>query len=165
MTTAAVEGFEVESAVESALESCERAVLAVSGGLDSMVLLTVASRLPVRTRRKIMVATFDHGTGRAAGRATALVARQALRCGFLCVSGRASTVGTREEEWRRTRWQFLEQVSSKRGGSIGWLSFRIPPTLIGSICVIAFAWTFCHASSLSILTSPPSFFRWRVMPR
>ena len=118
MTTAAVEGFEVASAVESALESCERAVLAVSGGLDSMVLLTVASRLPVRTRRKIMVATFDHGTGRAAGRATALVARQALRCGFLCVSGRASTVGTREEEWRRTRWQFLEQVSSKRGASI-----------------------------------------------
>src|SRR5436309_3488274 len=118
MTNAVVEGFEVERAVESALESCERAVLAVSGGLDSMVLLAVASRLPVRTRRKIMVATFDHGTGRAAGRAAALVARHSLRCGFLCVSGRASTVGTREEEWRRTRWQFLEQVAAKRGASI-----------------------------------------------
>ncbi len=61
-----------------------------------------------------MVATFDHGTGRAAGRAAALVARRAFRSGFVCVTGRASTIGTREEEWRRGRWQFLEQVASKR---------------------------------------------------
>ena len=118
MTYAAAERLEAERAVDVALEGCERAVLAVSGGLDSMVLLSVASRLPLRARRKIMVATFDHGTGRAAGRAAALVARQALSCGFLCVSGRASTVGTREEEWRRTRWQFLEQIASKREASI-----------------------------------------------
>ena len=65
-----------------------------------------------------MVATFDHGTGKAAGRAAALVARCAFRSGFLCVAGRASTIGTREEEWRRGRWQFLEQVAAKRKASV-----------------------------------------------
>jgi tRNA(Ile)-lysidine synthetase-like protein len=118
MAYARVEASEVERAVEMALENSGFAVLAVSGGLDSMVLLTAASRLPARARRKIMVATFDHGTGKAAGRAAALVARQALRSGFLCVSGRASTIGTREEEWRRGRWQFLDQVALKHGAKV-----------------------------------------------
>jgi tRNA(Ile)-lysidine synthase len=118
MGYAGVEASDMERAVEMALEGSGRAVLAVSGGLDSMVLLTAASRLPPRTRRKIMVATFDHGTGKAAGRAAALVARQAYRSGFLCVRGRASTIGTREEEWRRGRWQFLEQVARKHGAAV-----------------------------------------------
>ncbi len=83
-----------------------------------MVLLTAASRLPARARRNVLVATFDHGTGRAAGRAAALVARQADRLGFLCVTGRASTIGTREEEWRRGRWDFLRQVAAKRDSSV-----------------------------------------------
>jgi tRNA(Ile)-lysidine synthetase-like protein len=114
MTPARVEASVVERTVEAALGDCGPAVLAVSGGLDSMVLLTAASRLPTQARRQVMVATFDHGTGKAAGRAAALVARAAVRCGFACVTGRASTIGTREEEWRRGRWQFLEQVASKR---------------------------------------------------
>ncbi len=79
-----------------------------------MVLLTAASRLPARSRRNVVVATFDHGTGKAAGRAAALVAREAFRAGFLCVTGRASTIGTKEEEWRRGRWAFLQQVAEKR---------------------------------------------------
>ena len=83
-----------------------------------MVLLIAASRLPARARRNVLVATFDHGTGRAAGRAAALVARQADRLGFLCVTGRASTIGTREEEWRRGRWDFLRQVAAKRDSSV-----------------------------------------------
>lgn len=118
MTAAVVEASELESAVGSALGNCTHAVLAVSGGLDSMVLLTAASRLPARARRNILVATFDHGTGRAAGRAAALVARQAYRSGFLCVTGRASTIGTREEEWRRGRWDFLRQVAAKRDSCV-----------------------------------------------
>src|SRR6266576_1446614 len=118
MAYARVEASEVERAVETALESCGHTVLAVSGGLDSMVLLTAARALPARARRGITVATFDHGTGKAAGRAAALVARHAFRSGFLCVTGRASTIGTREEEWRRGRWQFLEQVAAKRKASV-----------------------------------------------
>jgi tRNA(Ile)-lysidine synthetase-like protein len=118
MTYARVEASEVERAVEAALGRCGPAVLAVSGGLDSMVLLSAASRLPARARKKIVVATFDHGTGKAAGRAAALVARQAFRSGFVCVAGRASTIGTREEEWRRGRWEFLDQVASKREANV-----------------------------------------------
>lgn len=118
MGIARVEASEVESAVESALENCDQAVLAVSGGLDSMVLLSAAAKLPARKRRNLAVATFDHGTGKAAGRAAALVARYALQSGLLCVTGRAATIGTREEEWRRARWEFLRQVAARKGASV-----------------------------------------------
>ncbi|MDP9205554.1 MAG: tRNA lysidine(34) synthetase TilS [Gemmatimonadota bacterium] len=115
---ARVEASEVESAVETALENCGRAVLAVSGGLDSMVLLTAVSRLPARKGRNITAATFDHGTGKAAGSAAALVARYAIESGIPCVTGRASTIGTREEEWRRGRWTFLRQVASENAAAV-----------------------------------------------
>jgi len=118
MAIGRVEASEVERAVETALENREHAVLAVSGGLDSMVLLTAAARLPARKRRHLTVATFDHGTGKAAGRAAALVARYSGQSGLPCVSGRASTVGTREEEWRRGRWTFLHQVAADKAATI-----------------------------------------------
>ena len=118
MGTALVEASEVERAVEAALQNCGHAVLAVSGGLDSMALLAAAAGLPSRKRRNVVVATFDHGTGKAAGRAAALVARQSSRRGFPCVAGRASTVGTKEEEWRQARWEFLRQVASKRDAAV-----------------------------------------------
>ena len=114
MATARVEAASIESAVEESLETCGRAVLAISGGLDSMVLLTAAAGLAPRLKKRLVVATFDHGTGRAAGRAAALVSRRAERFGIHCVSGRASTVGRREEEWRRARWQFLNEVAAPR---------------------------------------------------
>jgi tRNA(Ile)-lysidine synthase len=118
MTTTAVEASEVESAVGSALSTYVQLVLAVSGGLDSMVLLTAASRLPASARRNIIVATFNHGTGTAAGKAATLVGRYAVRCGFLCVTGHASTVGSKEEEWRRSRWQFLNDVAAERDAKV-----------------------------------------------
>src|SRR5687768_6460864 len=118
MAIARVEASEVESAVEAALENCEHAVLAVSGGLDSMVLLTAAAKLPARKRRSLTVATFDHGTGTAAGRAAALVARYSAHSGFSCVTGRAATIGSKEEEWRRARWEFLRQVASRKAASV-----------------------------------------------
>jgi tRNA(Ile)-lysidine synthase len=118
MASARVEGAEIDSAVEKSLDQCGRAVLAISGGLDSMVLLTAAAKLPMSARNEITVATFDHGTGRAAGRAAALVARRAFRFGFLCVSGRAATIGKREEEWRRSRWQFLEQAAAQHNARV-----------------------------------------------
>jgi len=54
MAYARVEVSEVERAVEAALGNGGSAVLAVSGGLDSMVLLTAAaSRLSARARKKV----------------------------------------------------------------------------------------------------------------
>lgn len=118
MAIARVEASQVERAVQASLAGCPHAVLAVSGGIDSMVMLDAASRLPRKARRRVVVATFDHGTGKAAGRAAALVRREATRSGISCVTGRASTVGTREEEWRRARWTFLEEVRSAHSASV-----------------------------------------------
>ncbi len=118
MAIARVEGSPIERAVESALAGCAHVVLAVSGGIDSMVMLAAAARLPARARGKMVVATFDHGTGKAAGRAAALVARESAHFGIPCVAGRAAIGGTREEEWRRARWTFLEQVAAGRTASV-----------------------------------------------
>ena len=86
--------------------------------MDSMTLLSAAGRLQAKARRKVTVATFDHGTGRAAGRAAAMVARESARLGFECVTGRARTVGTREEEWRSARWTFLGRLAADRSASV-----------------------------------------------
>ncbi|HEY1952466.1 MAG TPA: tRNA lysidine(34) synthetase TilS [Gemmatimonadaceae bacterium] len=118
MAFAAVEASEVERAVGCALSGDPPTVLAVSGGLDSMTLLAAASRLPAPIRRTITVATFDHGTGKAAGAAAALVARAASSAGFRSATGRAGIVGTREEEWRRGRWEFLRDVATRRRAKV-----------------------------------------------
>ena len=109
---------EVDDAVAQALANCPTALLAVSGGLDSMALLRAASRIPNRARGQILVATFDHGTGRAARNAADLVARECARLGIECVRGSATTTGTREEEWRRARWEFLQGVAALRDASV-----------------------------------------------
>lgn len=109
---------DVESAVARGLAGCSTALLAVSGGLDSMALLRAASRRSSAGPRGIIVATFDHRTGAAARRAAALVARESARLGLECISGRAATRGTREEEWRRARWEFLRGVAALRGATI-----------------------------------------------
>jgi tRNA(Ile)-lysidine synthase len=105
---------QVENAVARALNSCPVALLAVSGGLDSMALLCAASKLSPASRKRIVVGTFDHGTGPTARRAAALVARESARHGLACVVGRATTTGTREEEWRHARWEFLQSMAALR---------------------------------------------------
>ena len=111
------EASPVPKAVAAALATEVRPILAVSGGLDSMVLLhAVAARSSVRARP--VVATFDHGTGAAAKHAVTLVADAATRAGFECVTGTASSIGLSEEEWRRSRWQFLREVASAAQGRI-----------------------------------------------
>jgi len=76
-----------------------------------MALLTAASKSPLG-RKRIIVCTFDHRTGSAARKAAALVAHESARLGLKCVSGQAVTTGTREEEWRRSRWEFLRDVAA-----------------------------------------------------
>ena len=109
---------QVENAVAGALSGCLNALLAVSGGLDSMTLLHAVSKLPSSRRSRIFVGTFDHGTGPAARKAAALVARESARLGFECAVGQATTSATREEEWRRARWDFLRDLAALRGASV-----------------------------------------------
>jgi tRNA(Ile)-lysidine synthase len=87
-----------------------RFVLAVSGGIDSMVLLDAAAATTSVDR--LTVATFDHGTGAAAAEACALVVTRAAAMGVECVSARAADTLTSEAELRSARWSFLRRVAS-----------------------------------------------------
>jgi tRNA(Ile)-lysidine synthase len=86
-------------------------VLAVSGGLDSMVLLEAS----VRSGADALVATFDHGTGVFAGKAVDLVARRAAALGLPVVIGRADNLPARESDWRHARLGFLNEVAARDG--------------------------------------------------
>lgn len=105
----------VERAV-AALEGRGRLVLAVSGGLDSMVLLDACAR---HVRRAVVaVATFDHGTGAAARAAADLVRATAAAHGIRTVSGRSERAGRTEAAWRTARWDFLHHTAALLGGAV-----------------------------------------------
>jgi tRNA(Ile)-lysidine synthase len=95
-----------------------RLVLAVSGGRDSMVLLDVMARS--FGERVACVATFDHGTGRAASDAAELVVATASELGFPVRPGRLgeSTVLRREAAWREARWRFLREVALEADAAV-----------------------------------------------
>ena len=94
-------------------------VLAVSGGRDSMALMHAVARAAPEAVR--VVATYDHGTGSAATRASHFAASEASRLGFPVVVGRAAaaTAGLSEAEWRAARLGFLRDGArsvSAQGG-------------------------------------------------
>lgn len=105
-------------AVRAALDPLDRVVLAVSGGVDSMVLLDAATRgIPRNERDRIVIATFDHGTGDAAVAACALVEARCASLGVRCVAGCASTRCSTEAALRDARWSFLREVARAEGPS------------------------------------------------
>lgn len=106
----------VRAAVADGLAGARRYVLAVSGGVDSMVLLDAAAA--VLRRRELVVATFDHGTGAAATAAVSLVANEATARGLECVVGRASAPGATEAAWREARLAFLRDVAARTRGRV-----------------------------------------------
>jgi tRNA(Ile)-lysidine synthase len=81
-----------------------------------MVLLHAASHCAPSA--VAVVATFDHGTGPAATRAAGLVASEAARIGFPVVVGHAGTIGNSEEDWRRERRMFLNEVAERTGAVV-----------------------------------------------
>ncbi len=107
MRTRPDEDAGVLRAAAAALEGRERVVLAVSGGLDSMVMLDAVAASVGATRSTILVATFDHRTGAHASRAVKTVKKRAESLGFRCVVGVATARHAREHEWREERWKFL----------------------------------------------------------
>lgn len=100
-------------------------VLAVSGGRDSMALMHAVARTAPATAR--VVATFDHGTGAAATRATELAATEASRLGFAVVVGHASPdtsdVAESEAAWRAGRLAFLRDVARRVADDVGRPAF------------------------------------------
>lgn len=91
-------------------------VLAVSGGADSMAMMHLAAGVADPSR--VVVATFNHGTGDFANQAERLVHRQARALGLAVVSQRAAVPGTSEAEWREQRWDFLRSVAAPRGARV-----------------------------------------------
>lgn len=102
----------------SSLGSADRVVLAVSGGLDSMVLMHAACSVRSGHHESILVATFDHRSGCHSALATKLVERHAAKLGLKCVVGRATKALSREHEWREARWKFLRATALKFRGTI-----------------------------------------------
>jgi tRNA(Ile)-lysidine synthase len=108
----------IRHAVSASFASHERVVLAISGGLDSMVLLDAATAACDPNR--LVVATFDHGTGDAARAACDLVQRAASDRHIEYVAGRAARGSIRRSEaaWRDARWTFLRGVARERSAPI-----------------------------------------------
>ena len=107
----------IETSVRQMLARRNRLVLAVSGGIDSAVLLDAAARLRSREHR-IVVATVDHGTGPAATESTAQVLATAARFGLSAMSDRLTLERPGEAAWREARWKFLRRIAAAEGAVV-----------------------------------------------
>ncbi len=101
----------IESSVRQLLARRSRLVLAVSGGVDSAVLLDAVARLRSESHR-VVVASVDHGTGEAATEATAMALATAARHGLPAMSERLDVARADEASWRAGRWAFLLRVAA-----------------------------------------------------
>jgi tRNA(Ile)-lysidine synthase len=103
-------------AVRDDLARHDRVVLAISGGVDSMTLLDAARR--VIEPGRIVVATFDHGTGESARAAAELVRARAAVLGMTCEAERTPRALRSEAELRGARWDFLRDVAAQYAAPI-----------------------------------------------
>ena len=95
--------------VRDAMPVADRLVLAVSGGVDSMVLLDAVSR--VSPERVACVATFDHGSGAWATDAADRVEACATALDFPVARARATGAPGSEAAMRDARWRFLRAIA------------------------------------------------------
>ena len=102
----------IQHAVSASLPQESRALLAVSGGIDSMVLLH-AARAVVEPGR-LVVATFDHSSGPHSTQAVDLVEGTVVAAGLPLVVGRG-TPNDRPSEaaWRDERLAFLRAAAAE----------------------------------------------------
>lgn len=106
----------VEAAVGGVLAEHARVVLAVSGGLDSMVLLAAAAR--VAREGVVAIATYDHATGPAARAAVKLVRAEGKKLGLVVAIGQADAGTFDEARLRHLRWEFLNDVAEPMGARV-----------------------------------------------
>lgn len=105
-------GQGIDASVRDLLSRRTRLVLAVSGGVDSSVLLDAVGRLRTPEHR-VVVATVDHGSGPAATEAVARTVLSAARHGLSVVTERLAGIRASEALWREARWAFLRQVAHR----------------------------------------------------
>lgn len=91
-------------------------MIAVSGGVDSVALLDMMSRLP---DHQLVVAHFDHGIREDSAEDAAFVRSLAQKYGLPFESRREELgAGTSEEKARQRRYHFLKTVAKKYDGKI-----------------------------------------------
>lgn len=105
-------------AVGAAFKGLRRVVLAVSGGLDSMVLLDAAASMSATAGPELVVASFDHGTGAAARHAVEAVRVKSKQLGLQFTTGVATKTAVTEHQWRTSRWAFLRDAAAEFGAPI-----------------------------------------------
>lgn len=94
-------------------------MLAVSGGVDSMVLLHAATHaFGAGAGDRVVVASFDHASGGHAARGVDHVKRLAQAWGLPVVVGRAAAPMRGEAAWREARWRFLRDVARAHSARI-----------------------------------------------
>ena len=104
--------------VRRSLPRSGSAVLAISGGVDSMCLLDAAVAAAEGMRCELVVATFDHASGAHSSRAAAFVAQAASHYRLPVVVGHASEIARGESAWRDARWNFLRSVAKRVHGPV-----------------------------------------------
>lgn len=115
-----LERFEAQLLRNKLLPPGSPVTVALSGGLDSMVLLDLLTRLAVGWSWDLSAAHFDHRMRPESGEEARWVGE---RCAALAVPvkvGRAAAVPRGEAEARELRYRFLYRARDERGG--GWLA-------------------------------------------
>lgn len=110
---------DIGAAARALLGRREPIVLAISGGIDSMVLLDAVVRsMEPGDAGRLLVATFDHGSGGHATDAVEHVRRVAAACGLPTATQRAANSLRGEAAWREARWRFLRSVANARDARV-----------------------------------------------
>lgn len=129
-----------------------RRVLAVSGGVDSMVMLDLVCRDNNYSSGEIMVAHFDHGIRENSAEDAEFVRRKAAEYGMECVIGKAELgAGTSEATAREARYQFLREVAMKYGPAEIWTAHHLDD-LVESVAINVLRGTGWRG--LAVLDSP-----------
>jgi len=95
-----------------------RVVVAVSGGLDSCVLLHLARFAAAESGHEWIVAHFDHGMRPSSAGDARWVAGLCRAWDVAVRLGRADRVLPSEEDARRARYEFLDEVREQNGASL-----------------------------------------------
>ncbi len=106
--------FMIKSMTKQKINNPEPLILAVSGGVDSVVMLDVMRR----RYQNIVLAHFEHGIRGAESRADAQFVRSLARkynLSYEIASGNLGT-GASEDTARQARYSFLRRVAEERGG-------------------------------------------------
>lgn len=110
-------------------------VLAVSGGVDSMVMLDLVCRNNNYSSSEIIVAHFDHGMRENSMQDAEFVRRKATEYGVKCVVGRAKLgAGASEVAAREARYQFLRELATKCGQAEIWTAHHLDD-LVESVAI------------------------------